>query len=123
MLQERMARPSRCTVQHPHSPAPQPKRVPLSPSSSRNTHRSGVSGALSTWRRVPLTVISIIFAPSTGFASRLHALRAADRRPLRENSGHHRTAQGGGVRVVEPRIAQPLLSLDILLDPAPEVDA
>jgi hypothetical protein len=70
MLQERMARPSRCTVQHPHRPAPQPKRVPRRSSSSRNTHRSGVSGALSTWRRAPLTLISIMIALPMGLSCR-----------------------------------------------------
>jgi hypothetical protein len=61
MLQERIAAPSTWTVQHPHRPATQPKRVPVNPSSSRRTHKSGVWGALSTVRRAPLTMISIMY--------------------------------------------------------------
>src|SRR5262249_53689854 len=39
-MQERTARPSMCTVHAPHMPMPQPNFVPLSPISSRMTHRS-----------------------------------------------------------------------------------
>src|SRR5689334_17085935 len=45
---ERTAWPSRCTVQAPHSPIPQPYLVPVMLSLSRKTHNSGVSGATST---------------------------------------------------------------------------
>src|SRR5260370_2020726 len=47
-MQERTARPSMCTVHAPHMPMPQPNFVPLSPISSRMTHRSGVSSAILT---------------------------------------------------------------------------
>jgi len=41
---ERTARPSRCTVQAPHSAMPQPYLVPVSCRWSRSTHNKGVSG-------------------------------------------------------------------------------
>ena len=40
--QERTGWPSRCTVQAPHNPAPQPNFVPVKPRLSRSTHSSGV---------------------------------------------------------------------------------
>src|SRR5437763_1057857 len=52
--QERTGWPSRCTVQAPHSPWPQPNLVPVMPSTSRNTHKSGVSPSTSTSWGVPL---------------------------------------------------------------------
>ena len=42
MEQLRIATPSRCTVQAPHSPIPQPNLVPVKPRLSRNTHSRGV---------------------------------------------------------------------------------
>src|SRR3989441_2191412 len=54
--QVRVATPSRCTVQAPHCAMPQPNLVPVSPSVSRSTQRSGVSGATVTVWRLPLTV-------------------------------------------------------------------
>ena len=42
---ERTALPSTCTVQAPHSPTPQPNLVPVSASSSRRYHISGISGS------------------------------------------------------------------------------
>src|SRR5215472_994038 len=56
VVQERVASPSTCTVQAPHSDMPQPNFVPVRPSVSRNTHKSGVSGATSTDRSFPFTV-------------------------------------------------------------------
>ncbi len=53
---ERTARPSTCTVHAPHSPAPQPKRVPVSRSSSRRYHSSGMSSSPSNDRAVPFTL-------------------------------------------------------------------
>jgi hypothetical protein len=41
---ERTAAPSTSTVQAPHWATPQPYFVPVRPSSSLSTHRSGVSG-------------------------------------------------------------------------------
>src|SRR6185437_1309076 len=55
-MQLRVKRPSMSTVQAPHIPMPQPNLVPVSASSSRNTHRSGVSASTSTLRSVPLTL-------------------------------------------------------------------
>ena len=46
VTQERIALPSRCTVQAPHWAIPQPNLVPFSPISSRITHSSGVSSGL-----------------------------------------------------------------------------
>src|SRR5579863_5784755 len=45
---ERTALPSRCTVQQPHSATPQPNFVPVSPTTSRMAHNSGISGATSS---------------------------------------------------------------------------
>src|SRR5688572_5900402 len=53
---ERTAWPFTCTVHAPHSPAPQPKRVPVSRNSSRRYHRSGMSGSSSYVWGLPLTV-------------------------------------------------------------------
>src|ERR1700676_4501055 len=52
---ERTATPSRCTVQAPHSPMPQPYLVPVSPKASRSTHKSGVSGSISNSTDFALT--------------------------------------------------------------------
>src|SRR6516225_4856667 len=49
--------PSTCTVQAPHWAMPQPYFVPVMPSTSRNTHSSGVSPPTSTSCLVPLTLI------------------------------------------------------------------
>ena len=54
--QARAALPSRCTVQAPHCAIPQPNLVPVSCSSSRNTHKSGVSGGLSLVTACPFKV-------------------------------------------------------------------
>jgi hypothetical protein len=54
--QERVSVPPRCTEQAPHCPIPQPYFVPLRSSTSRSTHRSGVSGATSTVVGFPLTL-------------------------------------------------------------------
>ena len=45
--QERTATPSRCTVQAPHRPMPQPNLVPVSFKWSRNTHNKGMEGDVS----------------------------------------------------------------------------
>src|SRR5450631_1424062 len=50
---ERIAWPSRCTVQAPHSAIPQPNFVPVIASESRNTHRRGVEGSTSTCTDFP----------------------------------------------------------------------
>ena len=48
--------PSTCTVQAPHSPAPQPNRVPVSRRSSRRYQSRGISGSPSNDWPVPFTV-------------------------------------------------------------------
>src|SRR5437660_1155601 len=50
------AAPARWPVQAPHWAMPQPNLVPVSPSVSRSTQRSGVSGVTLTVSRLPLTV-------------------------------------------------------------------
>ena len=54
VMQERVGRPSTCTVQAPHMPMPQPNLVPVRPTSSRITHSSGVSSSASTVTARPL---------------------------------------------------------------------
>ena len=56
-VQERIATPSRCTVQAPQKPAPQPNLAPFNSRESRSTHNSGVSPSTSTWRTRPFTLI------------------------------------------------------------------
>ena len=48
VMQERVAAPSMCTVQAPHSAIPQPNFVPVMPSTSRKTQSSGKSPSTST---------------------------------------------------------------------------
>src|SRR3974390_3081395 len=50
--------PSMCTMQAPHRPVPQPNFVPVSLSSSRITHNSGVLGGASECAALPLTLKS-----------------------------------------------------------------
>src|SRR5262249_59923225 len=61
--QERTAAPSTCTVQAPQSAMPQPYFVPVRPSVSRSTQRSGVSSAASTATALPLTLRVLIESP------------------------------------------------------------
>src|SRR2546426_12364344 len=56
VTQERIGRPSRCTVQAPHSATPQPNLVPVSPMTSRSTQSRGMSGGTSTVCALPLTL-------------------------------------------------------------------
>jgi hypothetical protein len=58
VIQERVGAPSICTVQAPHSAIPQPNFVPVMSSTSRKTHKSGVSPSTSTVRTVPFTLMS-----------------------------------------------------------------
>src|SRR6266851_10418742 len=64
VTQERIAWPPRCTVQAPQSAIPQPNFVPVMPSTSRNTHKRGVSPSTSTVRSIPLTLIVIAIGTS-----------------------------------------------------------
>src|SRR5262245_41997165 len=52
--QERCTSPLMCTEQAPHCATPQPYFVPVSPTCSRITHNSGVSGSACTSRTLPL---------------------------------------------------------------------
>src|SRR5258708_32077502 len=54
--QERVATPSRWTVQAPHAAMPQPYFVPVIFNSSRNTHSNGVPGSVLTSFCCPFTV-------------------------------------------------------------------
>src|SRR5690348_6033078 len=60
VTQERMALPSRCTVQAPHSAMPQPYLVPVRPSTSRRYHSSGICGSPLKERSTPLTLRRIM---------------------------------------------------------------
>ena len=64
VMQDRVATPSICTVQAPHSAMPQPNFVPVMPSTSRNTQRSGVSPSTSTLCVSPLTLMAKVTASS-----------------------------------------------------------
>src|SRR6266404_6211652 len=57
VMHERVAVPSMCTVQAPHSAWPQPNLVPVMPSTSRSTQRSGVSPSTSTLCCLPLILM------------------------------------------------------------------
>ena len=61
--QERTALPSRCTVQAPHRPMPQPYLEPVKPRTSRTYQSIGIDGSPSKECSVPLTV-SVIIGPS-----------------------------------------------------------
>src|SRR4051812_34418047 len=52
--QARAGWPSRCTVQAPQAPMPQPYLVPTRPRESRSAHSSGVSASTSTAWALPL---------------------------------------------------------------------
>src|SRR5205823_1087892 len=61
VLQDLVGVPSICTVHAPQSPTPQPNLVPVKPSLSRSTQRSGMSGPAWTSRLLPLTTSVLIF--------------------------------------------------------------
>src|SRR4029077_14171929 len=71
VMQERVATPSTCTVQAPHSAMPQPNLVPVMPSTSRNTQRSGVSPSTSMLCVLPLTLMFKAMAPLLSALSEL----------------------------------------------------
>src|SRR5256885_7327489 len=54
VTQERIGCPSSCTVHAPHSAIPQPNLVPVRPTTSRSTHRIGMSDGTSTVTSRPL---------------------------------------------------------------------
>src|SRR5512140_2331908 len=59
---ERATVPLKCTEQAPHCATPQPYFVPVRPTCSRITHRSGVSASTLTSRVLPL-MLSFAMAP------------------------------------------------------------
>src|SRR5215210_1104337 len=70
--QARTALPSRWTVHAPHRPAPQPYLVPVNPTWSRMTHKSGVPGAASTDTCLSFSVNEIIYPPCADVSLDLH---------------------------------------------------
>src|SRR6476661_799797 len=58
VMQERVGSPLTYTVQAPHSAIPQPNFVPVIPSTSRSTQRSGVSPSTSTLCLFPLILMT-----------------------------------------------------------------
>src|ERR1700756_4770372 len=60
VMQERVARPSTCTVQAPHIPMPHPNLVPVRFAVSRITHSSGVSSGTSADIGLPLSVKVVV---------------------------------------------------------------
>src|SRR6266567_3118988 len=103
--QVRVATPSRCTVQAPHCAMPQPNLVPVSPSVSRSTQRSGVSGATSTVSRLPLTVKEI--GGMTGFPLLRGLVNNVHRRPARGKGGRGVLRGNGQVDSRAPVAATP----------------
>src|SRR5215813_2466919 len=63
VAQARVAWPSTCTVQAPHSATPQPYFVPVSPNSSRRYQSSGIDGSPSKDCVCPLTCNLTIWPP------------------------------------------------------------
>src|SRR2546429_7788905 len=63
---ERIGCPSRCTVHAPHSAMPQPNLVPVKPTTSRSTHRIGISAGTSTVWSLPLMLRVIMLGWSSG---------------------------------------------------------
>src|SRR5258706_9937819 len=68
VMQDRVARPSTCTVQAPHMPIPQPNFVPVRPSSSRIAQSRGVSSGLVTETVRPLRSNVVMIQLPTSFA-------------------------------------------------------
>src|SRR5262245_60732933 len=64
--QDLSALPSMCTVQAPHSPAPQPYFVPVRPTWSRIAHSSGVFGSAPSETGLLLRVNEIMVPPDDG---------------------------------------------------------
>src|SRR5258708_3243518 len=71
VMQEHVAVPSIWTVQAPHSAWPQPNLVPVMPSTSRRTQRSGVSPSTSTLRCLPLISMVKAMAIPLRYSARL----------------------------------------------------
>src|SRR5690242_17213850 len=90
---ERIAAPSASTVQAPHCAMPQPYFVPVSISSSRSTHKSGVDGSdcTATGRPLMLSVVAMRASLEAAAILTLFRRRAKDRRSWRRRLGsvHH----------------------------------
>src|ERR1700727_1374837 len=63
VTQDRMASPSRCTVQAPQAATPQPNLVPVSPRTSRKYQSTGIDGSPSRDCACPYTR-RVIMLPS-----------------------------------------------------------
>src|SRR5689334_8489325 len=100
VMHERVAAPSKWTVQAPHSAMPQPNLVPVMPRTSRSTQSSGVSPSTSTLCVVPLTLRSKAMA-SSPFSS--VATGGAIGRALPEREG-----VGAGARPEELHLEGPV---------------
>src|SRR5260370_16832653 len=69
VTQDRRGMPSKCTVHAPHRATPQPNLVPFMPSTSRNTHSSGMSGGTSTLWDFPL-ILSVTIVLASRYCAR-----------------------------------------------------
>src|SRR5262245_48075819 len=70
--QERCTSSLMCTEQAPHCATPQPYFVPVRPTCSRITHRSGVSASTSTSRTLPLMLsLAMSFLSRVAFGANL----------------------------------------------------
>src|SRR3954454_23508381 len=71
--QERCTSPLMCTEQAPHCATPQPYFVPVRPTCSRITQRSGVSDSACTSRTLPLMLSFVISSlAKVFFATAIH---------------------------------------------------
>src|SRR5271170_1170817 len=71
VTQDRVASPSRCTVQAPQAATPQPNLVPVSPRTSRRYQSTGIVGSPSKDCACPFTCRVIIFASLSQLAAAL----------------------------------------------------
>ncbi len=81
-IQDLIPFPLRCTVQAPHCATPHPNFVPMSPSSSLNTHKIGVEGSTSTLQALPFTfrfIITVVFFKCYLFCFPQRTLRFGER--------------------------------------------
>src|SRR5271167_1210294 len=98
---DRATSPLICTEQAPHWATPQPYLVPVRPTCSRITHRSGVSGSTCTTRTRPLMLSLAMSVPRTACCKanlvRLNADSgaAAAKKCNRPRSGEHSAGWGG----------------------------
>src|SRR5271154_1354367 len=75
VTQDRMASPSRCTVQAPQAATPQPNFVPVSPRTSRRYQSTGIDGSPSNDCAWPLTC-RVIMLPSQSITTAVNVLPA-----------------------------------------------